>query len=157
METVRRTRLATGAILGLVLVAGFLVGALWQRGIGAEPAPAAEAPPPSDDGERSRDRRRLMFYRVQPPLSPEQLAEAEAITARRRLAARALFEEPTIDSLYGAMKAAERDFEAAYQPRFRALIDSSRTAIRQLMTPEQATHYDSLLAESDRRRRDGGR
>ena len=61
-----------------------------------------------------------------------------------------------IDSLYDAMKAAEDRFEAAYDPRFRALVDSSRAAIKQLMTPEQATNYDSILAEGDRKRRDGG-
>jgi hypothetical protein len=106
-----------------------------------------------DDGNR---RRRMSFYQVQPPLSEIQLAQAEAITARRRQAARDLFEEPAIDSLYDAMKMAENQFEAAYDPRFSALVDSSRVAIKQLMTPEQATNYDSILAEGDRKRRDGG-
>jgi hypothetical protein len=153
-ESVQRTRLASGAILGLVLVTGFLLGMLWDRRLTAAPAAetAAQEPAPADqDG-----RRRMSFYRVQPPLSEEQLAQAEAITARRRQAARDLFEEPLIDSLYDAMKRAEDEFEDVYDPRFGALVDSSRAAIKQLMTPEQATNYDSILAEGDRRRRDGG-
>jgi hypothetical protein len=151
--SVQRTRLASGAILGLVLVAGFLVGMLWDRRLTSAPAAetAAQDPARDDDG-----RRRMSFYRVEPPLSEEQLAQAEAITARRRQAARDLFEEPLIDSLYDAMKRAEDQFEDVYDPRLRALVDSSRAAIKQLMTPEQATNYDSILAEGDRRRRDGG-
>ena len=153
-ESVQRTRLASGAILGLVLVAGFLLGMVWDRRLAAAPAAvAAEEGRERDDGDR---RRRMSFYRVQPPLSEDQLAEAEAITARRRQAARDLFEEPHIDSLYDAMKRAEDEFENVYDPRLRALVDSSRAAIKQLMTPEQATNYDSILAEGDRRRRDGG-
>jgi hypothetical protein len=69
--------------------------------------------------------------------------------------ARALFEEPLIDSLYDAMKASEEAFEEIYDPRFRTLVEGSRTEIKRLMTPEQATNYDSILAESDRRRREG--
>jgi hypothetical protein len=155
IENFQRTRLATLAILGLVMVAGFLLGMLWDRRLAAAPAPVAAAQESEADGDADR-RRRMSFYQVQPPLSEAQLAQAEAITARRRQAARDLFEEPAIDSLYDAMKMAEDEFEAAYDPRFSALVDSSRVAIKQLMTPEQATNYDSILAEGDRRRRDGG-
>jgi len=95
--------------------------------------------PRSRDGD-GRGRQRLSYYQIEPPLSPEQLAQAEAITARRREAARALFEEPLIDSLYKSIKRAEDAFEDVYDPRFRALIDSSRAAIKQLMTHEQATN-----------------
>ena len=151
-----RTRLASAAILGLVLVAGFLVGMLWDRRLAAAPSPAVAAPGTKED-DRGDRRRRMSFYKVSPPLSEAQLAQAEAIIARGRHAARDLLEEPLIDSLYRAMKVAENEFESAYDPRFSALVDSSRLAIKQLMTPEQATNYDSILAEGDRRRRDGGR
>ena len=154
IERLQRTRLATAAILALVLAAGFLLGMLWDRRLAAAPAPAAAEEDPERREERGQ--RRMSYHLVQPPLTPDQLAGADAVTARRRRAARALFEEPLIDSLYDAMKAAEDEFEDAYDPRFRALIDSSRAAIKQLMTPEQATNYDSILAESDRRRRGGG-
>jgi len=155
IENFQRTRLATLAILGLVLLAGFLLGVLWDRRLTAAPVPVVTAQE-SEAGREAGRRRRMSFYQVEPPLSEVQLAQAEAIIARRRQAARDLFEEPAIDSLYRAMKVAEDQFEAAYDPRFSALVDSSRVAIKQLMTPEQATNYDSILAEGDRRRRDGG-
>jgi hypothetical protein len=155
IENFQRTRLATLAILGLVMLAGFLLGMLWDRRLAAAPVPVVAAQEDAVDADADR-RRRMSFYQVEPPLSEAQLAQAEAITARRRQAARDLFEEPAIDSLYDAMKVAEDQFEAAYAPRFRALVDRSRVAIKQLMTPEQATNYDSILAEGDRRRRDGG-
>jgi hypothetical protein len=157
LESFQRTRLATVGILCLVLGAGFLIGMAWDRRLAAQiTPPASTQADASADDDDDDDRRRMAFYRVEPPLSEAQLAEAEAITARRRQAARDLFEEPLIDSLYDAMKDAEDEFEDAYDPRFRALVDSSRAVIRQLMTPEQATNYDSILAEGDRRRRDGG-
>ena len=109
-----------------------------------------------------RDARRTPLYvKVNPPLTAEQLAAADAIVAHRREAARSLLAESRVDSLYHAMKAAERQFKDLYDPRFRALIDTSRTAIRQVMTAAQAAQYDSLLAENDRKRlimlRQGGR
>lgn len=151
MEKVQRVKLATVGILALVLATGFLLGALWDRRLDAQPAPTAiqEAVQP-----RSREERRIPIYtRVTPPLDAEQTARAEEILARRRDAARALMKESRIDSLYLNMKAAERAFRAVYDPRFRALADSSRAAIKQVMTPEQAVQYDSLLALD--RRRDG--
>lgn len=156
LEGSQRARLVTGAILGLVLAAGFLLGMAWDRRLATSPAVEAATDPAQAGTEDRRRRRRGLFHRVEPALDADQLAEAEAITALRREAARSLFSEPLIDSLYNAMKAAEDDFEEMYDPPFRALIDSSRAAIRQLMTPEQATNYDSVLAENDRRRRDGG-
>ncbi len=156
IEGFQRARLVTGAILGLVLVAGFLLGVAWDRRLATAPAVETATDAARAGAEDRGRRRRGLFHRVEPALDADQLAEAEAITARRREAARALFSEPLIDSLYDDMKAAEDVFEEVYDPRFRALIDSSRAAIRQLMTPAQATDYDSILAENDRRRRDGG-
>ena len=155
IKRLQQIRLASVAILGLVLTAGFLLGAVWNRWIGPE-APAVTSEEPAGERRSEASWRRAMYSQVTPPLSPEDLATAQAIVARRRAAAQALFREPRIDSLYDAMKAAERAFREVYDPRFRALVDDSRAAIRQLMTPEQAQVYDSLLAERDRRRREGG-
>lgn len=157
IKNAQRTRVATAGIVGMVFVAGFLLGMLWDRRVGTTVLPAVEESQSSAAENGRRSSRRMSFYRVEPPLTEEGAALAEAIVARRRQAARDLFEEPLIDSLYSAMKAAENEFEDVYNPRFRAIVDSTRAEIRQLMTPEQVIDYDSILAESDRRRRGGGR
>jgi hypothetical protein len=153
IEKVQRIKLATVAILAAVLGAGFLLGAVWDRKhpLAAETvtAPTAAAQP-RDRGER----RTPLYARVTPALSDEQRQTADSILQRRRETARALMKESRIDSLYVAMKAAERAFKNVYDPRFQALADSSRAAIKAVMTPEQAAQYDSLLALD--RRRDGG-
>ena len=155
LAQLHRVRLATVGILALVLSAGFLLGAVWDRRLDAEIAPAtsdtAAAPAARPEGGRIP-----IYTRVNPPLTVEQMAAAEQIVAHRRDAVRALMDEPSIDSLYDEMKGAEKAFKGAYDPRFRALIDTSRSAIREIMTPEQAAQYDSLLAENDRRRRQEG-
>ena len=155
LEQLQRVRLATVGILVLVLGAGFLLGAAWDRRLDAEPVPAEAAAEPAA-AARADGGRMAIYMRVQPPLTAEQMAQAEAIVAHRREAVSALMDEPGVDSLYDAMKGAEKAFKAAYDPRFRALIDTSRASIRQIMTPEQAAQYDSLLAENDRRRRQEG-
>jgi hypothetical protein len=140
----------------LVLSAGFLLGAAWDRRLEAEAVPVA-ADSAAAVPQGPRDGGRIPIYtRVSPPLTAEQLAVAEEIVGHRRDAARALMDEPGIDSLYDTMKDAEKAFKGAYDPRFRALIDTSRSAIREIMTPEQAAQYDSLLAENDRSRRQEG-
>ena len=151
-----RVKLATVGILALVLAAGFLLGAAWDRRLDAETVPAAAEAAPRPAGERREGERVPIYTRVSPPLTAEQRVQAEEIVAHRRDAVRALMGEAQIDSLYDAMKGAEQAFKAAYNPRFRALIDTSRASIRQIMTPEQAAQYDSLLAENDRRRRQEG-
>lgn len=150
----QKVRLATVGILALVLGAGFLLGAVWSGRSHAATAAARENGE-YRGGERE-ERRPALYEKVSPALSPEQLVAARAILARRREGARAIMAEPQVDSLYRGMKAAERRFKEVYDPRFRALIDTARAAVRQIMTPAQAARYDSLLAEEDRRRRHGG-
>ncbi len=150
---VQRVKLATVAILALVLAAGFLLGAAWDRRLDAQPMANAEG---RDAQQRQRNERRAPTYtRVQPALTPEQVAAADVILEHRKVAARALMKESRIDSLYLAMKASERAFRDVYDPRFAALADSSRSAIKQVMTPAQAAQYDSLLARDRRRGGDG--
>ena len=154
MAQLERVKVATVAILALVLGAGFLLGAVWDRKLDAAPAAAvasSDSTAPSAPGQRAG--RRPMYFEVSPALDAKQLAEADQVVVKRRDAVKALMAEPRVDSLYKEMKAAEKQFKEAYDPRFRALIDSSRAAIRQIMTPEQAAKYDSLLADQDRRRR----
>ena len=150
IEKLQRVRVATVAILALVLSAGFLLGAVWDQRLDAQPGSATErnsVPPRTRGGRRA-----AVYVRVTPPLSAEQLAAAEVIVARRREAAQALMKEARVDSLYLAMKSAERVFKDVYNPRFTALMEGSRDAMKLVMTPAQVAHYDSLLADRDRRR-----
>lgn len=64
-------------------------------------------------------------------LSPQQLAEIREIMDRRR---------STTDSILGEML-----------PRLRAVTDSTRTEIRSILTAEQASLWDSLMARTHRR------
>ena len=156
IEKVQRVKLATVAILTLVLAAGFLLGAVWDRRLDAQPKTVAAVAPDAPRWQRN-ERRTPIYTRVQPPLTEEQMAAAEVILEHRKEAARAIMKESRIDSLYLAMKAAERSFRDVYDPRFTALADSSRSAIKQVMTPAQAAQYDSLLARDRRRDGDGNR
>ena len=152
----QRVKIATVGILALVLGAGFLMGAVWDRKLDAQPLVAGVDSTAAVPGADRGAKRLPIYVQVNPPLTTEQLAEAQAIVARRREGVRALLGEPGVDSLYKSMKAAERQFKDTYDPRFRALIDTSRAAIRQIMTAEQAAQYDSLLARNDSKRRQSG-
>ena len=153
IEKLQRVRAATVAILALVLSAGFLLGAVWDQRLATQPGSATEG---NSVPTRTRGGRRSAIYvRVTPALSAEQLAAAEVIVARRREAAQALMKEARVDSLYVVMKSAEQVFKDVYNPRFTVLMEGSRDAIRLVMTPAQVAHYDSLLADSDRRRNSG--
>jgi hypothetical protein len=155
MAQLERVKVATVGILALVLGAGFLLGAVWDRKLDAAPAAAvasSDSTAPSTPGQRA-SRRPPLYFEVKPALDAKQLADADQVVTKRREAVKSLMAEPGVDSLYKQMKAAEKQFKEAYDPRFRALIDTSRAAIRQIMTPEQAAKYDSLLADQDRKRR----
>jgi hypothetical protein len=156
LEQRQRVRLATVAILAMVLGAGFLLGAAWDRRLDAETVPFGSADSVAATPARRGQDRAPMYTLVSPALTAEQMAAADEIVAHRREAARALLAEPSIDSLYDAMKSAEKTFKETYDPRFRQLIEASRAGIREIMTPEQAAQYDSLLADFDRKRRGGG-
>ena len=155
IEKLQRVRVATVAILALVLSAGFLLGVVWDQRLDAQPGSATEGNSVPTRTRTRGGRRAAMYVRVTPALSAEQLAAAEVIVARRREAAQALMKEARVDSLYVAMKSAEQVFKDVYNPRFTALMEGSRDAIRLVMTPAQVAHYDSLLADSDRRRNSG--
>lgn len=187
MNPSSRTRLASMAVLFLVLVTGVLLGVAWDRTDGileggdvAEDAPTTRA---SGDGgvgeeidgrdegeERSRDEtdregservadeadrrdddrgdRRLIVHRV--GITPEQEARVDSIVdihgdrvreLRRRMKAE-------YDSQFRRLR---QQREAAYNPRFEAVVMETRQSIRSLLTEEQAVRYDFLLDEHDRR------
>lgn len=131
----RRTRL-----LGLVLlVVTFLVGlfsgaALDRRWVLAQPATAAAAVPAPRGGAtpanapRSRD---------------ADIFDHLELSAEQRV---------RIDSILEAGKVKVDSFWEQEGPRLRAVIDTTRSEVRALMTPAQREEYDRLRAERRARR-----
>ena len=130
MEKMLRTRLVTVLVLAVVFSAGLVVGVAADRALAAEPA---EAEVPTDSTVASS--RRVPMY--------EQVGPNEA-------------QKVLIDSIVGeyrsSMKALHAEFRAAYNPRYQALVDSTRVSIKAVLTAEQASAYDSLVADYERER-----
>ena len=126
-----KTRLASLAVLLLVLVSGFVIGLAWDRSLGASTAPevVAEEEPAEEEEPRS-----LIIDRV--GLSAEQKAAVDGIVAFHRARIKELNEE----------------FNEEYSPRFRTIVLATRDSLKTVLRPEQAAMYDSLTAEFDRRR-----
>lgn len=136
MNKVLRTRLTTVVVLTVVFGAGVLLGMAADRSIAATPAAEAARREPSE-GE---SRRKPLWEQV--GATDAQKIVIDSIVAEYRT----------------AMKALHAEFNAAYDPRYRALLQETRAAIKGVLTPEQARAYDSLVAERDRQRaeRDSG-
>ena len=143
--TAYNTRAAAGGVVVLTLAAGFLLGLVWSRtsAAQAEPTgptvptvPTAAAPAEeADEGRGREDRRRgLIVERV--GLSAEQKVQVDSVVSHAR----------------GMM----RQLRADYRTGYGELIQSTRASIKGVLTPEQATEYDTLLDDFDRRRSEGG-
>jgi len=134
MKQTLRTRLVTALVLAAVFSAGLLVGVAVDRSVAATPA-VAETPA---DSNAAPPRRVPMYEQVGPDAGQKIL----------------------IDSIVGKhradMKSLHSEFRAAYNPRYQALVDSTRASIRAVFTPEQAHVYDSLVADFERRRAERG-
>ena len=133
MERILRTRLLTGVVLAVVLGAGVLLGLALDRSLTTAPtAEVAEASSPQATADQSP--RHALYEQV-------------GTTAQQKV---------LIDSIVGeyrsAMKALHAEFRAAYNPRYEALIAGARASIKEVLTPEQAVKYDSVVAEYERRR-----
>lgn len=130
------TRAAAGSVVFLTLAAGFLLGLVWSR-ISAEqveptmPTSTAVAAEEADEDRGRENRRRgLIVERV--GLSAEQRAQ--------------------VDSVMGHARGMMRQLRAEYRTGYGELIESTRTSIKELLTPDQAAEYDELLSDFDRRR-----
>ena len=132
--TARNTRAAAGGVLFVTLVAGFLLGLVWSRtsSAQAEPtAPTAVAAEEADEDRGGETRRRgLIVERV--GLSAEQKVQ--------------------VDSIMGLSRTMMRELRADYRTGYGELIESTRSSIKAVLTPEQAAEYDALLTDFDRRR-----
>lgn len=169
MERTQRTKLASALILGLVFLAGSVVGVAVDRqitdGPAMGPSPGAVGPMASDTsaaetGEAGRERsgrggnersRRPMYTQID-GISEEQLARIEVIVdsagSNQWRLRRAMDEE--MDPIEDELRAVRRAWEA----RRDAAFDSTIAQIKAVMTPAQAEEYDSLLAERERRDRE---
>ncbi|MEQ8330159.1 MAG: hypothetical protein RH859_06770 [Longimicrobiales bacterium] len=130
MEPSVRTKLLTAGVIAIVFGSGFAVGVAVDRSAVAGPAPEAVADSTVADTASSEEpRRRSMYEQVGP--SPEQ--------------------KTLIDSIVRIHREKTRGLRREYDFRLGALIDSTRLAIKEVFTAEQAARYDSLVAEYDRR------
>jgi Spy/CpxP family protein refolding chaperone len=137
-----RTRLTTAGILILVLATGVVLGLAVAPRV-TDGAVAEEVQARGGGGERgdrssggSGRRRPLIVEQV--GLSETQKTQVDSIVRLQRERYRALQEE----------------FDEAYMPRYRALMEETRAAVKGVLTSDQRTMYDSLLAEHDLRRRE---
>lgn len=136
MDRLLRTRLATVVVLAAVFASGVLMGLAADRSLRA--SPAEEVTRPSEE-EGSTARRRVPMYEQVGP-DQDQKMVIDSIVSEYRI----------------AMKALHAEFRAAYNPRYQALVEETRDAIKGVLTPGQVQAYDSLIAESDRRRAERG-
>jgi Spy/CpxP family protein refolding chaperone len=130
MEQRVRTRVATLGILVLVFLAGLMVGFAVDRWNGTK-AIAAET---AGEGEASKENEPRGRIIDQVDLTHEQQGAVDSIVEHHRQEIAQL--------------------QSVYQPRFRAIVDDTREAIKEILTSEQRALYDSLLAKNDERRRE---
>ncbi len=141
MAGTMRTKVVSAGVLLAVFVAGALVGAAFDRTLGAAPAETGERIPPvadarsDEDGER-RERRRGMWERVDP--TEDQRVVIDSILRHHR----------------ARMGELRDDFESRYNPRYWAIVDSTRNGIRAVFNEDQRIRYDSMTAAFDERRMD---
>jgi len=133
MDSGSRTRLMTAVILVVVFGAGLLLGAALDGSLAAGPAggTAVLAEGTAEEAPRSRV---PMYEQVGP--GDAQKIQIDSIVKEHRANMDALHEE----------------FRGLYNPRYRALVQEVREAIKGVFSPEQADRYQLLLDEFDQRR-----
>ena len=131
-------RILSAALLAGTLGAGFLAGSAWQRGAAPEPG-AVEGERERDDRPGRNGGRRLVIDQV--GLSVETRAQAQDVIRHFR----------------AQMRALDKELQAEYEPRQRALARRARDSIRSLLSAREQAIYDSLLAARHSRRGDGER
>lgn len=129
-----KARLASAALLGAMLVAGFLAGLAWQGDAGADGGRAGQS---EREGRPGREGRRLVIDEL--GLDAETQARVNEVVRHFR----------------SRMRALDREMRADYEPRQRALALETRDSIKSLLSPAQHVVYDSLLAARYRRRGGG--
>ena len=151
IEKGTRTRLTTVLILLLVLLTGAVLGIAADRRLkssaasseiredGTERGGAGEEGTQGEgEGGDSARQRHLIVEQV--GLSEEQKVQVDSIVDEYRQRVRELQDQ------------LQDELREAYTPRYRELLEQTRTEIKGVLSADQAAAYDSLLAERDRRR-----
>jgi len=128
-----KTRLVTAGVLLTVFGAGVLLGLAADSTLTATPASAV--PALSVETEEGDAERRLPMYEQIGP-DADQSVVIDSIVREHR----------------ARMDALNREFQEQYDPQYRAIVEETRAAIKQVFTPEQAAEYQALVEERDRRR-----
>ena len=134
MEHRSRTRLVTAVMLAVVFASGVLLGLAADSNLGAEPPQIASANADGEERDGKRRRRTAMHEQVGP--SEDQKVVIDSILKDHRA---------RMDALHG-------EFRSAYDPRYQALIQDTRGAIKEVFSEEQAAEYQALLDDFDRRK-----
>lgn len=136
MSRQTRTRLLTAGVLLTVFGAGVLLGFAADSTLTATPAGAVETQPVAENEEgEAEERRRVPMYEQVGPDSAQSVVIAALVKEHR-----------------ARMDALNREFQENYDPRYRVIVEETREAIKEVFTEEQATQYQELVEESDRRR-----
>lgn len=136
-------RLATLVIFLVVFGAGLAVGVAVDRKVASAAdapvsSPVGEAEPEEASAEEEGEERA-----EDPPRERRMMIERVGLTPDQKL---------QVDSIVAVMGGRMSDLQKDYRKQYWAVVDSSRASLKQILTMEQAAMYDSLLAESDRRR-----
>jgi Spy/CpxP family protein refolding chaperone len=174
MERSARTQLFTVVVLAVVFGAGIVLGiAIGHRGAGARVATASTDSSVARQNVDSAGRRHRTPFYMQVDPTPEQKVKLDSILKVYRDSMEVLTRQshveydPHFDSLRVRIDSLRAAYHRKYDPRQQALFAKARAAIRAVLTPEQVTKYDSILAklqhddslraQADRNRRRGER
>ncbi|MDT8340892.1 MAG: hypothetical protein RQ751_05200 [Longimicrobiales bacterium] len=135
MRTHARAAATSAAVLAAVFLAGALVGRATVGG--ADGRGDGEARTEAAEGREDRGERRRTPMYEQVGLTETQLVEVDSMVVHYRTRVRKL----------------QHDSRQAYEAQYALLVDSLREGIKGVMSEAQRAQYDSLLAESDERRR----
>ncbi len=127
-----RLRLAGVVLLAVTFAVGGLAGAALNNVIAKDTAAQEGEPRERRDDENDSDRRRRGFPHDILGTTPEQRAAIDGALENGRERMNALWAE--------------------YEPRFDAEVDSTRAAVRAILTDVQEAKFDSLRAARKRER-----
>lgn len=133
-----KARLVTVVVLALVFGSGVTAGLAWDRTPEATPTEEM-AQAESQGGEREVRERNGRSDRDHRPLLVEQVGLTSEQKAR-------------VDEIVESSRQRMRNLEKDTRPQYRAIIEETRTAIKEVLTTEQRAEYERLLSERDRER-----